>query len=506
MVKLRKGTAHVHEAGRHGVERQCRALVALHPRVSPALRLILIVAFAIGIAASTIAEDWTGFRGDGSGITAADLPTQWSPEEGIAWQSDIPGYGQSSPVVWKTHVYVTSSEGPFQQDCQVHAFELQTGKKLWTSHIEATTKVENYFRNSRAAPTCCVDANGVYSFFASGDVTAMSHDGLTRWTTPVIKTYGEVDNERGVASSLAQTDDHLFVLVDHHGPSYLIAINKHDGEIAWKADRGTRVPSWSSPVVAKFGGRDIVITSSADTVDAYDAATGDSLWQHDGLQGNHIPSASVVGDEVFVGSTTMYGGATDEEATAGSNCCIKLTSDGGNPGYEVRWGAQRANSYYSTPLAFAGYVYYVNKIGVLYCIDQATGEQRFARRIGNPCWASAVGITRTDGEQLVYFVLKNGFTIILRPGNEYDQVARNQLYDTRAMMDAREAAEKQRKANAVPADQASPKTGPEKVFAGMPESQLHQMFSYGDPMVYGVAVANDRLLVRTGQHLFCVCE
>ncbi|MGV3484607.1 MAG: PQQ-binding-like beta-propeller repeat protein [Planctomycetaceae bacterium] len=469
--------------------------------LSTALGLLL----AVTTMSSCPADDsWAGFRGDGSGITRANLPVRWSPTEGVAWQSDIPGYGQSSPVVWNDHVYVTSSDGPFQQDCQVHAFDLQRGEKLWTSHIAATTKVENYFRNSRAAPTCCVDKDGVYSFFASGDVTAMSHDGQLQWTTPLIQIYGAVDNERGVASSLAQTSDRLFVLIDHHGPSYLVAINKLDGQIAWKADRGKRVPSWSSPMVAKSGERDIIVTSSADTVDAYDAATGESLWQLDGLTGNHIPSASVVGDEIFVGSTTMYGGATDEEATAGSNCCIKLTDVDGKPGYQVRWGAERANSYYSTPLAFAGYVYYVNKVGVLYCIDQESGEQLFAKRIGNPCWASAVGVTAANGEQLVYFVLKNGFTIVLRPGDAYDQVARNQLYDAEAMIEASRAAEQQRKANTVPADQAAPKTGPEKVFAGMPESQLHQMFSYGDPTVYGVAVARDRLLVRTGQHLFCV--
>lgn len=463
-----------------------------------------VIFYLVFLAPVVAGENWTAFRGDGSGTAMADLPTRWSADEGVAWQSDIPGYGQSSPVVWGDHVYVTSSNGPFQQDCQVHAFDLNAGRKSWTSHVEATTKVENYFRNSRAAPTCCVDETGVYSFFASGDVTAMTHHGVVRWSTPLIKTYGEVDNERGVASSLAQTADHLFVLVDHHGPSYLVAINKSDGEVEWKTDRGDRMPSWSSPVVAKFGGREVVITSSADTVDAYDVATGESLWQLGGLQGNHIPSASVVGDEVFIGSTTMYGGATDAEATAGSNCCIKLTSLDGKLGYQVRWGAERANSYYSTPLAFAGYVYYVNKVGVLYCINQENGEQVFAKRIGNPCWASAVGVTQPDGEQLVYFVLKNGYTIILRPGDEYDQVARNQLYDAEAMLEAREAAEKQREANAVPEDQAAAKTGPEKVFAGMPENRLHQMFSYGDPMVYGVAVAGDRLLVRTGQRLYCI--
>ena len=55
-------------------------------------------------------------------------------------------------------------------------------------------------------------------------------------------------------------------------------------------------------------------------------------------------------------------------------------------------------------------------------------------------------------------------------------------------------------------DPSRRRTGPEKVFAGMPESQLHQMFSYGDPTVYGVAVAGDRLLIRTGQQLYCVSK
>jgi len=449
-------------------------------------------------------EVWRGFRDSGSNSVVADLPTTWSADHGIAWRSDIPGYGQSSPVVWGGQVYVTSSAGPFQEECKVHAYSLRDGSLLWTSQVAATTKVENYFRNSRAAPTCCVDPDGVYSFFASGDVTAMNHAGETRWSTPLLTRYGAVDNERGIASSPAQNDSHVFVLIDHTGPSYLVALNKQDGQVAWKADRGHRVPSWSSPVMARCGEREIVITSSADTVDAYDAATGESLWQLAGLQGNHIPSASVVGEQVFIGSTTMFHGATDEQATAASNLCLVLTDVDGKPGVERRWAAERANSYYSTPLAFAGYVYFVNNAGVLYCIDQETGKQVFAKRIGNPCWASAVGVTRPDGEQLVYFVQKNGHTLVLRPGDQFDQVARNQLFDAEALREAAEAAARQRQQNAVPPELAGPKQGPEKVLAGLSERQLHQMFSYGDPLVYGVAVAEDRLLIRTGQQLFCI--
>ena len=44
------------------------------------------------------------------------------------------------------------------------------------------------------------------------------------------------------------------------------------------------------------------------------------------------------------------------------------------------------------------------------------------------------------------------------------------------------------------------------MLAEMPEEQLHQMFAYGDPPAYASAIVDGRLLIRTGQHLYCVSE
>ena len=121
-------------------------------RIRPTFALPCFVGLAFAFASHSLAdESWRGFRDSGSNTVHADLPTEWSPEKGVAWHSKIPGYGQSSPVVWQGQVYLTSSDGPFQEHCQVHAYSLKDGTKLWTSNVAVTTKVENYFRNSRAA-------------------------------------------------------------------------------------------------------------------------------------------------------------------------------------------------------------------------------------------------------------------------------------------------------------------------------------------------------------------
>ncbi|MFN9236333.1 MAG: hypothetical protein ACK6D4_17000, partial [Planctomyces sp.] len=42
---------------------------------------------------------WTSFRNGGSSAAHGSFPVAWSPEKNVAWQIELPGYGQSSPVV-----------------------------------------------------------------------------------------------------------------------------------------------------------------------------------------------------------------------------------------------------------------------------------------------------------------------------------------------------------------------------------------------------------------------
>src|SRR5215213_8756184 len=55
-------------------------------------------------------DHWPQFRGPAAGVAENDpaLPERWSTTENIAWKTDVPGVGWSSPVVWGNHVFVTS--------------------------------------------------------------------------------------------------------------------------------------------------------------------------------------------------------------------------------------------------------------------------------------------------------------------------------------------------------------------------------------------------------------
>ena len=64
-------------------------------------------------------------------------------------------------------------------------------------------------------------------------------------------------------------------------------------------------------------------------------------------------------------------------------------SRGGSPA-SIPEQPEEATSSFGSPLAHAGYVYYVSKAGILNCVDLKTGELKWDRRLGDSCWASPV--------------------------------------------------------------------------------------------------------------------
>jgi outer membrane protein assembly factor BamB len=118
--------------------------------MSAAIRTLFL--FSCVWAASAMGgESWPAFHNGGNAsVEARDLPMRWSPGEGIGWSVELPGYGQSAPVVWKDRVYVTAVEGDPKIRLHVVALDAKTGEKGWARELTATVPTENGNTVSRA--------------------------------------------------------------------------------------------------------------------------------------------------------------------------------------------------------------------------------------------------------------------------------------------------------------------------------------------------------------------
>jgi outer membrane protein assembly factor BamB len=440
--------------------------------------VIGVALVSVTLLASDGQGNWPGFLGGGPVAVAPDsLPLTWSPTENVAWKAPIPGYGQSSPVVWDGTVYVTSVEGAMKDTCHVLAFDLAGGRERWRHSFESSDKVKTSNYVSKAAPTPVADSHGVYAFFESGDVVALSRDGKELWRRSLSRDYGKFQNEFGLAASPVQTDDSIVVLIDHNGPSYLVALSKADGRTLWKTERSPR-QSWSSPALVPVHGQPHVVCSSAGSVDGYDPATGKLLWSFAEVAGNTAATPLPFGDGRFlVGASPGREGGDRAAGARQSNVAMAVESSGGTMAPAVLWRTTEAMPTFGSPVVYAGHAYWVTRVGVVHCLDAETGEPQYTERVKQSCWATPLGV----GDRL-YLFGKDGLTTVLRAGPRFEVLAENPLWDPAS----------------VKVDAAA-----EAAWEETPERQRAAAMFAG-PVQYGVAAVDGSLLVRTGDVLYCL--
>lgn len=387
------------------------------------MRQWLLPAVLSGLCCSTsVAESlWPGFRGTGNSVsTAQNLPLQWElrGRRPGNWNVRLPGYGQSSPVVWENQVYVTAVSGEMKETLHLLALNLADGEKLWDREYPATQKVKDSDAVSRGAPTPVVDKDHVYVMYESGDIFALTHSGKQVWSRSVFGDYGEFKGPHGYSSSPVIAGDKLIVQVCHGGPSYLLALNRTTGETVWKVDHPAQT-GWSSPAIVHTDDGDQIVVSSAGSVRSFGAEDGREVWFVTGLIGNSTASPTVAGDLVLIGA-----GQRDAGDPAAS-VAIKLGGQGDVTSTHVLWKLQQATTGYSSPLVHQGHAYIVNKVGVASCVDILTGDVRWTERLAGTCWASPVGV----GDHVVFFC-KDGDVMVFKTGPEKALIGESTISST----------------------------------------------------------------------------
>ncbi|MEM1062364.1 MAG: PQQ-binding-like beta-propeller repeat protein [Planctomycetota bacterium] len=421
----------------------------------PSIFLALLVTAGVLPAAEV---SWPGFLGAGVDLAGSDPPVTWSPKENVAWTTELPGVGQSTPVVADGVAYVTQVLGETKESVAVIAIDLADGSEKWRYEAPSSRQEKVSLYVSLSAPSPVVDGNAVYAWFETGDLVAVGHDGEALWSKNVLADLDSFAIRHGLAGSLVQVDDKIFVLIDQEGPSALMAFDKTDGATLWSTPRETTT-AWSSPFVITVDGKPQIVTSGAGTIAGYDAADGRELWKIDGVGGNNVPTPLPFADGKFLIGANGGRSGESSAAAAETNGAYEIVAT--DDGYEAKrlWNTDEATVSFNSPAPHAGYGYWINRVGALWCLDLATGERAYRGRVDcGSCWATPVGV----GDR-VYLPGRTGKTTVLAAGPDFDELATNTLFE------------------------ASEDGGP-----------------FGGETVYALVVVDDTLLFRTGAKLYLV--
>jgi outer membrane protein assembly factor BamB len=262
------------------------------------------------------------------------------------------------------------------------------------------------------------DGERVYAYFESFGLYAYDMDGALLWE----RDLGDkrMRNEFGEGSTPALFGNTLVVVWDHlHGDSYVFAVDARTGEELWRVPRD-EIDTWATPLILSVNGRPQVIVPAMDRVRSYDLEDGSVVWESDGLTMNAIPSP-VYGD----GLLFLMSGFRGNDLKA-----IRVVDAFGNiDGTDaIVWTRDRDTPYVPSPVLVDGILFFLkSNSGILSALDAQTGRPHYQnqRLPGAPnVFASPVA-----AQGRVYFPGRDGTTVVIRSGPEFEVLATNKLDD-----------------------------------------------------------------------------
>lgn len=374
------------------------------------------------VTTSVRAENWPAWRGAaGTGISSErNLPLHWGPDQNIRWKAALPAPGNSTPIIWGEHLFLTQAlEGGKRR--ALLAFDRVSGRKRWQQEVPCDAMETTHKQNPPCSASAVTDGQAVYAHFGSAGVVAYDFDGKQLWH----RDLGTVLHRWGNGSSPILYKDLLIVFQGPGEPTFLVALDRATGKTVWKKDeKAINSPifgSWSTPVVVKAGERDELIMplpgeriGGEGEFKGYDPATGKELWRCQGL-GTEVYAMPVVapGGELVVGISghngplmaIRPGGAGDVTATH------RLWREAGkNP--------QRIGS----GVIHDGLLFIADAPGFVQCLEARTGKEVWKERVGGNLWGS---LLLADGK--LYVSNLEGDTFVLAAGRKFAVLAKNTI-------------------------------------------------------------------------------
>ena len=254
------------------------------------IRQILIAAscFLCGLVLTADSADWPQFRGiSGAAVDSSNekLPTEIAPGQNQIWKTPLPP-GHSSPIVYGDQIFLTAVQ---KEKLLTIALDRKSGAVQWEAEAPYE-KLETIHRiGSYAQSTSCADAECVISFFGSSGLYCYDHQGHLLWKRPM----GPFVNDFGAASSPILAEEKLILCQDHDLDSFMLCLNKRNGDVIWRIDRSDFLRNSSTPIIWNNQGRRQVVVAATLRVVGYDLETGEEAWTVRGISRTVVSSPTV---------------------------------------------------------------------------------------------------------------------------------------------------------------------------------------------------------------------
>ncbi len=364
-------------------------------------------------------ETWPEFRGPtGDGHSdCRGLPVTWSETENVAWKTTIPGRGWSSPVVWHRQIWLTTAT-PEGREMFAVCVDRETGEIVHNVKVFDTANPEPIsIVNSYASPTSVIEEGRVYVHYGTyGAACLDTATGRTLWTRRDLNC----DHHEGPGSSPILFENLLIFHVDGRDVQYVVALDKHTGETAWKTDRsvdyspyvGPHRKAFCTPQVIRCGGQTQLISPGSKAMMGYDPRTGKELWKV------RYHGWSMVARPLFGhGLVFMVNDYDRPELWA-----VRPDGLGDVTDTHVAWTIPRGMPSQPSFLLIGDLLYLVNNRGVAYAIEAKTGDEVWKARIDGDFSASPI---YADGR--IYFFARDSVATVIEPGREFKKLAVNHL-------------------------------------------------------------------------------
>ena len=241
------------------------------------------------------ASEWSRFRGpNGTGVTDTEpLPLHFGPEQNVVWKTALPP-GHSSPILTDERIFLTAFEN---KTLYTYCLDRATGEILWRRDAPRVAIVHVDDRNNAASPSPVVDESSVYVFFPDFGLLAYDFDGNELWRHAV----DDFDNIYGMGASPIVAGDNVVLVCDQSTHSYIVALDRASGKIAWRHDRPEAKSGHSTPVLYEGDDGELqIIVPGSFFLTSYVAATGQKLWWVSGLSFEMKSTPVLDGDMVFI--------------------------------------------------------------------------------------------------------------------------------------------------------------------------------------------------------------